>query len=125
MVPTFACQALRGDPVTVAGDGTQTRSLCHADDIVEGLLLLAASDLGGPVNIGNPDEATVGEIAEHIIHLAGSSSSVRYIPSPADEPTGRKPDITFARLALGFEPRVSWRAGLAETIDWFGTLRGS
>jgi dTDP-glucose 4,6-dehydratase len=119
MVPTFACQALRGEPVTVTGDGTQTRSLCHADDTVRGLLLLAASDLGGPVNIGNPDEATVGEIASRIISLAGSSSSIRYIPRPVDDPRVRKPDITFARLALGFEPRVTWREGLTETIDWF------
>jgi dTDP-glucose 4,6-dehydratase len=119
MVPTFACQALRGEPVTVTGDGTQTRSLCHADDTVRGLLLLAASDLGGPVNIGNPDEATVGEIASRIIRLAGSSSSVRYIPRPVDDPMSRNPDITFARLVLDFEPRVPWREGLTETIDWF------
>lgn len=119
MVPTFTCQALRGEPVTVTGDGTQTRSLCHADDTVRGLLLLAASDLSGPVNIGNPDEATVGEIAARIISLAGSSSVIRYIPRPADDPMIRKPDITFARLALGFEPRIPWREGLTETIDWF------
>lgn len=119
MVPTFTCQALRGQPVTVTGDGTQTRSLCHADDTVRGLLLLATSDLGGPVNIGNPDEATVSEIAARIISLAGSSSSIRYIPRPTDDPMTRKPDITFARLALGFEPRISWRDGLTETINWF------
>ena len=119
MVPTFACQALRGEPLTVTGDGTQTRSLCHADDTVRGLLLLAASDLGGPVNIGNPEEATVGEIAARIISLAGSSSSVRYVPRPAGDPRARKPDILFAQLALGFEPRISWREGLTETISWF------
>jgi dTDP-glucose 4,6-dehydratase len=119
MVSAFARQALRGEPVTVSGDGTQTRSLCHADDTARGLLLLAASDLGGPVNIGNPDEATVGEIAARIISLAGSSSPVRYIPRLAGGPVTRTPDITFARIALGFEPRVPWREGLSETIDWF------
>jgi len=119
MVPTFARQALRGEPVTVAGDGTQTRSLCHVDDTVTGLVLLAASDLGGPVNIGNPDEAPVGEIARRIIGLVGSSSPICYSPRPVDDLMSRKPDITVARLALGFEPRVPWREGLAETIDWF------
>jgi dTDP-glucose 4,6-dehydratase len=119
MVPTFACQALRGEPVTVTGDGTQTRSLCHADDTVRGLLLLAASDLAGPVNIGNPDEATVGDIAARIIALAGSRSPVRYVPLPTDDPLARKPDITLARAMLGFEPRIGWRQGLTETIAWF------
>ncbi len=119
MVPTFAVQALRGEPVTVTGDGTQTRSLCHADDTVRGLLLLAESDLADPVNIGNPDEATVGEIAARIIALAGSSSPVRYLARPPDDPMSRRPDITLARTALGFEPRIGWREGLTETIAWF------
>jgi dTDP-glucose 4,6-dehydratase len=119
MVPTFAGQALRGEPLTVWGDGTQTLSLCHADDTVRGLLLLAESDLGGPINIGNPEEATVGEIAALIISLAGSSSSIRYVPPPGGVPPARKPDILFAQLALGFEPRISWREGLIETISWF------
>jgi dTDP-glucose 4,6-dehydratase len=122
MVSAFARQALLGEPVTVSGDGTQTRSLCHADDTARGLLLLAASDLGGPVNIGNPDGATVGEIAARIISLAGSSSPVRYIPRLVGGPVTRTPDITFARIALGFEPRVPWREGLSETIDWFRRL---
>ncbi|MBV9382744.1 MAG: NAD-dependent epimerase/dehydratase family protein [Streptosporangiaceae bacterium] len=124
MVPTFACQALRGEPVTVAGDGTQTRSLCHADDTVRGLLLLAESDLAGPVNIGNPDEATVLQIAERIISLAGSSSPIHYIPRPQDDPMVRKPDISLARSALGFEPRISWRDGLTETLAWFARFTG-
>ncbi len=119
MVPTFACQALRDEPVTVTGDGTQTRSLCHVDDTVRGLLLLAASDLAGPVNVGNPDEATVGEIAARIIALTGSRSVIRYIPLPPDDPMARKPDITLARAMLGFEPRIGWREGLTETIAWF------
>jgi dTDP-glucose 4,6-dehydratase len=124
MVPTFACQALRGEPVTVTGDGTQTRSLCHAEDTVRGLLLLAASDLPGPVNIGNPDEATVGEIATRIIALAGSSSPIRYVPRPEDDPHSRKPDITLARGKLGFEPRIEWEEGLRETLDWFQRFTG-
>lgn len=119
MVPTFARQALRGDPVTVTGDGSQTRSLCYATDAVRGLLLLAASDLPGPVNIGNPDETTVGEIATRIITLAGSSSPVRFVPSPARDPRIRKPDITMARVQLGFEPQVGWREGLRSTLEWF------
>jgi dTDP-glucose 4,6-dehydratase len=119
MVPTFACQALRGAPVTVTGDGTQTRSLCHADDTVRGLLLLAASDLAGPVNIGNPDEVAVRDIAARIIALAGSPSAIRHVPLPPDDPMVRKPDITLARAMLGFEPRVGWREGLTETLVWF------
>jgi dTDP-glucose 4,6-dehydratase len=125
MVPAFACQALRGEPVTVTGDGTQTRSLCHADDTVRGLLLLAASDLTGPVNIGNPDEATVGEIASRIITLAGSRSVISYLPRRADDPMTRRPDITIAQTALGFEPRVGWRDGLGETIEWFRRYTGT
>ncbi|HEX8008547.1 MAG TPA: NAD-dependent epimerase/dehydratase family protein [Trebonia sp.] len=124
MVPTFACQALRGQPVTVTGDGTQTRSLCHAEDTVRGLLLLAASDLAGPVNIGNPDEATVGEIAVRIIALAGSSSPIRYVPRPQDDPNIRKPDISLARAKLGFEPRIGWEEGLRETLAWFRRFTG-
>jgi dTDP-glucose 4,6-dehydratase len=119
MVPTFICQALRGDPVTVTGDGTQTRSLCHADDTVRGLLLLAASDFRGTVNIGNPDEATVRQIAARIIGLAKSDSPIRYVPRPPDDPMSRKPDITLARNQLGFAPQVGWQEGLLETIDWF------
>ncbi|HZR48099.1 MAG TPA: NAD-dependent epimerase/dehydratase family protein [Streptosporangiaceae bacterium] len=119
MVPTFACQALRGEPLTVTGDGSQTRSLCHVSDTVHGLLLLAASDLAGPVNIGNPDEATVNEIAARIIALAKSSSRIRYVPRPEDDPMSRCPDLSLARSALGFEPRISWQQGLTETLDWF------
>jgi dTDP-glucose 4,6-dehydratase len=122
MVAAFACQALRGESLTVTGDGTQTRSLCHADDTVRGLLLLAAGGIAGPVNIGNPDEATVGEIAARIISLAGSSSPIRYVPRPPDDPTSRKPDITLARTVLGFEPRIGWREGLTETIAWFRSV---
>lgn len=119
IVPTFACQALRGEPLTVTGDGRQTRSLCHVDDTVRGILAVAASDLPGPVNIGNPDEATVREIAERIIALAGSPSGIEYIPFPEDDPMSRCPDITLARTELGWEPEIGWQEGLAGTIAWF------
>jgi dTDP-glucose 4,6-dehydratase len=125
MVPTFVTQALRGRPVTVTGDGSQTRSLCHADDTVRGLMLLAASHLTGPVNIGNPDEATVLQIAQRIVALAGTSSQIRFIPRPEDDPPRRRPDIGLARRELGFEPRVSWQEGLAETVRWFAARQPS
>jgi dTDP-glucose 4,6-dehydratase len=119
MLATLASQALRGEPVTLTSDGGLVTSLCHADDTVRGLLLLAASDMGGPVNIGSPRDITVGEIATRIIGLTGSSSDIRSVPLPPDEPVTRNPDVTFARLTLGFEPRVPLSEGLAETVDWF------
>jgi dTDP-glucose 4,6-dehydratase len=119
IVPTFACQALRGEPLTVTGDGSQTRSLCHVDDTVRGILAVAASNRPGPVNIGNPDEASVLEIAKRIIALTGSASGIQHIPFPEDDPMTRCPDITLARQQLGWEPRIGWREGLAETLAWF------
>jgi dTDP-glucose 4,6-dehydratase len=119
MLTALASQALRGEPVTLTDGGGLVTSLCHADDTVRGLLLLAASDMGGPVNIGSPRDVTVGEIAARIIGLTGSSSDIRSVPPPPDEPRARKPDVTFARLTLGFEPRVPLDEGLAETVDWF------
>jgi dTDP-glucose 4,6-dehydratase len=119
VVPTFACQALLGLPLTVAGDGSQTRSLCHVNDTVSGILAVAASGLGGPVNIGNPEEATVLRIAERIIGLSGSCSPIGHIPLPEDDPLVRCPDITLARKALGWQPEISWREGLSETLRWF------
>lgn len=119
LVTMFACQAVRGEPVTVAGDGTQTRSICHADDTVRGLLLLAGSGVHEVVNIGSPEEATVKQIAARIIGLAGSASPIVHVPRPPDDPACRKPDIEFARAMLGFEPRVGWQEGLRETIAWF------
>jgi len=119
VVPSFACRALRGEPLEVAGDGSQTRSLCYVTDTVAGILAFAASGLDGPVNIGSPDEATVLQIAERIIALAGSRSAITYVPRPADDPMTRCPDISLARSALGWEPRVPWDIGLAETLAWF------
>ncbi|HEY0934015.1 MAG TPA: NAD-dependent epimerase/dehydratase family protein [Trebonia sp.] len=119
VVPTFACQALRGLPLTVAGDGSQTRSLCHVDDTIRGILAVAGSDLAGPVNIGNPDEATVAQIAERIIALSGSCSGIEHIPLPEDDPLVRCPDITLAGNALGWQPRIDWREGLSGALAWF------
>jgi dTDP-glucose 4,6-dehydratase len=118
-VPAFACRALRGMPLEVAGDGSQTRSLCYVTDTVTGILAFAASDMAGPVNIGSPDEATVLQLAERIIALTGSPSPITFVPRPADDPMTRCPDISLARSALGWEPLVPGDLGLATTIGWF------
>jgi dTDP-glucose 4,6-dehydratase len=120
-VPTFIKQALAGEPLTVAGDGSQTRSIQYVDDLVDGVLRLAASGHPGPVNIGNPVEVTVLQLAERIRDLVGSSSPIAFIPRPQDDPTVRCPDITLARELLGWEPRVSLDEGLKRTIAWFAT----
>ena len=119
IVPTFACQALRGEPLTVTGDGRQTRSLCHVDDTVRGILAVAASGPPGPVNIGNPDEAPVLEIAERIIALAGSPSRIAHIPLPEDDPMSRCPDITLAREQLGWEPQIDLADGVLDTVGFY------
>jgi dTDP-glucose 4,6-dehydratase len=120
-IPTFVRQALAGEPVTVAGDGSQTRSVCYVSDTVAGILALADSDLAGPVNIGNPDERSVLSIAQDVIAAAGSSSSVQLIDRPVDDPEVRRPDTTLAKERLGWSPRVSWRQGLELTVEWFRT----
>jgi len=121
-IPTFIRQALAGEPLTVAGDGTQTRSVSYVDDLVAGILKLLRSELVGPVNIGNPAELTVLALAQRIIALAGSPSEIRFIPRPEDDPSVRQPDITLARTQLGWEPQISLDDGLARTIDWFRRL---
>ncbi|MFL6116110.1 MAG: NAD-dependent epimerase/dehydratase family protein, partial [Catenulispora sp.] len=118
-IPTFITQALTGEPLTVAGDGSQTRSICHVDDTVSGILALAAAGAPGPVNIGNPDETTVLRLAERIIALTGSPSAIQFVERPVDDPTNRRPDIDLARRLLGWEPVVDWRGGLTRTIEWF------
>lgn len=118
-IPNFINQALAGAPLTVQGDGSQTRSLCHIDDLVEGTLRLLFSDLAGPVNIGNPHEMTILELAHLIIELTGSDSAVEFIDRAADDPSRRQPDITLARTELRWEPKVQVRDGLQETIAWF------
>ncbi len=118
-IPTFIRQALTGEPITVAGDGSQTRSVCYVDDLVRGLLLLLRSDLPGPVNIGNPHELSMLDLAEQIKALAGSSSPIRFIERPVDDPTVRQPDITLASTELGWTPEVELDDGLTSTIAWF------
>jgi UDPglucose 6-dehydrogenase len=118
-IPNFINQALTGAPITVQGDGTQTRSVCYVDDLVEGAMRLLFSDLAGPVNVGNPHEMTVLELAELIRELTGSDSLVEFTDRPQDDPSQRRPDITFARTELRWEPAVEVRDGLLKTIDWF------
>jgi dTDP-glucose 4,6-dehydratase len=119
VVSNFIVQALRGHPLTVYGDGTQTRSFCFVDDEVRGFLALLDSDEGGPVNIGNPGEFTMLELADLVLELTGSGSPISYEPVPADDPARRRPDITLARERLGWEPEVELRAGLERTIPYF------
>jgi nucleoside-diphosphate-sugar epimerase len=119
VVSNFVTQALRGMPLTVYGDGSQTRSLCYVEDEVGGLLALLASGYNGPVNVGNDDERTVKEIAELVIELTGSRSEIAYAPLPADDPAQRRPDLTVARRETGWKPVTSLRDGLQSTIDWF------
>ncbi|MFG2129724.1 UDP-glucuronic acid decarboxylase family protein [Streptomyces sp. NPDC048751] len=118
-VPTFIRQALAGEPLTVTGDGQQTRSLAYVDDTVRGILAMAASDLRGPVNLGNQAEITMLELARTIITLTGSSSEIRFVDRPTDDPAVRCPDLTLARGKLQWEPRVDAGEGLARTIAWF------
>jgi dTDP-glucose 4,6-dehydratase len=121
-IPTFICQALAGVPLTITGDGSQTRSVCFVKDTVEGILRVLASDLVGPLNIGNPDERSVVSIAHDIITATGSRSSVIFVDRPVDDPGVRCPRIDRARDLLGWEPIVSWPDGLASTITWFRTV---
>ena len=118
-VPNFIAQALRGEDLTVYGDGTQTRSFCYISDLVDGILRLMRSDTNDPVNIGNPKEMTVAGIADQIIEQTGSASRIVHQPLPVDDPRVRQPDITRARETLGWEPRVSLEEGLTATIAWF------
>ncbi len=119
VVSNFIVQALRGEPLTVYGDGSQTRSLCFVDDEVRGLLALLDSSLTGPVNIGNPDERSMLELAHFVLEVTGSSSSITYEPLPTDDPTRRCPDITLARTELGWEPTTGLREGIERTIEYF------
>lgn len=123
-IPNFITQALSGNPITVQGDGSQTRSVCHVDDLVEGALRLLFSDLAGPVNVGNPYEMSVLELAQLIRELAETDSPIEFTRRPLDDPSQRQPDITLARTALDWEPKVDTRGGLAETIAWFRSNNG-
>jgi dTDP-glucose 4,6-dehydratase len=121
MVPNFIRQALLGEPLSVYGDGTQTRSLQYVDDLIEGVMRLMRSDETRPVNIGNPVEYSVREIAEMVMELSGSQSEISYRPLPEDDPRQRRPDITRARESLGWEPRTPVRQGLEKTLAWFAS----
>ena len=124
-IPTFIRQALAGQPITVAGDGAQTRSVCYVDDLVDGVVRMARSGLAGPVNLGNPQELSVLALAERIRAAVGSSSPVEFVPRPQDDPTVRQPDISLARAELGWEPAVALEDGLKPTIVWIREAAGA
>jgi dTDP-glucose 4,6-dehydratase len=121
MVPNFVRQALLGEPLTIYGEGTQTRSVQYVDDLIEGVIRLMKSGETRPVNIGNPLEYSVREVAEMIIELSGSGSEISHQPLPEDDPKRRCPDITRAREVLGWEPQTGAREGLAKTLEWFAS----
>lgn len=121
VVSNFICQALRGEDITIYGDGTQTRSFCYVDDLIEAMVRMMASPRAftGPVNTGNPGEFTIRELAEKVIAQTGSSSSIVHRPLPSDDPTQRRPDIELARRELGWSPQITLEDGLARTIPYF------
>ena len=121
-LPAFVGQALKGTDITVYGDGSQTRSFCYVDDLVEGIYRLLLSDYAQPVNIGNPDEISIKDFADEIIALTGTNQKVVYVPLPQDDPKQRKPDITKAKEILGWEPKVNRKDGLKTTLDYFKSI---
>ncbi|MCS7254250.1 MAG: SDR family oxidoreductase [Armatimonadota bacterium] len=122
VIPTFICQALRGEPLTVHGDGTQTRSFCYIDDLVDGIEKLMMADVHEPINLGNPNEVRIIDLANLIISLVGSKSKMVFKPLPEDDPKQRRPDITKAKQLLGWEPKVPLEEGLKWTVDYFKRL---
>ncbi|MBF0425019.1 MAG: SDR family oxidoreductase [Magnetococcales bacterium] len=124
VVSNFIVQALRGEPITIYGDGSQTRSFCYVDDLVDGILRLMAAptELTGPVNLGNPGEFTIRELAEQVLRMTGSRSKLEFKPLPSDDPRQRRPDITLARETLGWEARIPLEQGLRPTIDYFAGI---
>ena len=119
VVPAFISQALRGEPLTVFGDGSQTRSFCYVSDLIDGIFKLSNSDYHEPVNIGNPREMTIKQFGEEIKRITGTKSEMEYRPLPVDDPKVRQPDITLAKKLLGWEPKVSFEDGIKTTIDFF------
>jgi dTDP-glucose 4,6-dehydratase len=119
VVSNFITQALRGEPLTVHGDGSQTRSFCYVDDLVDGLVALLDSTLVGPVNLGNDQESTVLDVARLVLEMSGSRSPIAFSVRPTDDPSVRQPDLALARSVLGWEPTTPLEAGLAKTIEWF------
>ena len=126
VVSNFVVQALKGNDITIFGDGTQTRSFCYVDDMIRAFIALMATDrdVTGPVNLGNPGEYTVAELAQKVIDLTGSDSRIVYRPLPADDPRQRRPDIGIARECLGWAPKVPLEQGLMKTIRYFDQLLG-
>jgi dTDP-glucose 4,6-dehydratase len=124
VISNFIMQALRGEPLTVYGDGNQTRSFCYVDDLIEGILRLSRSDEHLPVNIGNPNEFTILECAQAVLEATGSKSELRFEPLPQDDPTRRRPDITKARTLLSWEPRITLQEGLAKSLPFFRSKAG-
>jgi len=123
VVSNFAVQAIKGDPITIYGDGTQTRSFCYVDDLVAGLMaMMEAEDFIGPVNLGNPSEFTMLELAEKVIKLSGSKSPLDFKPLPPDDPTQRQPNISLAKEKLGWSPTVELEQGLAPTLEYFRSI---
>ena len=124
VISNFIRQALAGEPITIFGDGSQTRSFCYRDDLVEGMIRMmnAGDQLVGPLNLGNPDEFTIKQLAELVIELTGSTSELVNRPLPGDDPQRRQPDISLAREQLGWSPTVKLREGLARTIEWFRSI---
>jgi dTDP-glucose 4,6-dehydratase len=122
-IPTFICQALRGEPITVSGDGSQTRSVCYVDDTIEGVMRMLRSPHSGPVNLGNPTELTILELAKTIRQMTGSLSPITFVPRPEDDPARRQPQIDLAKRLVGWEPEVGLRDGLTCTIEWFRKFR--
>ena len=123
VVSNFVLQALANEPITIYGDGSQTRSFCFVDDLVDGLVKMMASDEAGPINMGNPNEMSISQLAELIIELSGSESVIDFKDLPKDDPKRRKPDITKAREKLGWEPSVHIRDGLLKTIEYFNSIK--
>jgi dTDP-glucose 4,6-dehydratase len=119
VVPAFIGQALRGEPLTVFGDGSQTRSFCYVSDLIDGIFKLATSNFHEPVNLGNPREMTIKQFAEEIIRLTRTKSTIEYKPLPVDDPKVRQPDISRAKKILGWEPRVNFEEGITRTIEYF------
>jgi len=124
VISNFIRQALTGEDITLFGDGSQSRSFCYRDDLIEGMVRMmnAPDDLIGPVNLGNPGEFTIRQLAEMVIEMTGTASKLVYCPLPVDDPTQRQPDITLARRHLAWEPTVPLREGLARTIEWFRSI---
>ncbi len=123
-VSNFLVQALRGEPITIFGDGSQTRSFTYVDDEIRGFLALLDSEQTGPINIGNDNEFTIAQLAELIVEVTGSSSELVYLPLPVDDPMQRKPDLTKARTLLGWEPTVQLREGIERTAEYFASRLG-